>query len=70
MDLKGIMLSEISQRRTNTVWYHNTTYAESKKYNKLVERNRLTDTQNKLVVNSGKMEGEESKGLIGTNHYV
>ena len=26
------MLSEISQRKTNTVWYH--LYVESKKYNK------------------------------------
>ena len=32
MDLEGIMLSEISQRKTNTVWYH--LYVESKKYNK------------------------------------
>ena len=28
------MLSEINQRKTNTVWYH--LYVESKKYNKLV----------------------------------
>ena len=34
MDLEGIMLSEISQRKTNTVWYN--LYVESKKYNKLV----------------------------------
>ena len=34
MDLKGIMLSAISQIKTNTVWYH--LYVESKKYNKLV----------------------------------
>ena len=33
MDLEGIMLSEISQTKTNTV-YH--LYLESKKYNKLV----------------------------------
>ena len=30
MDLEGIMVSEISQRKTNTVWYH--LYVESKKY--------------------------------------
>ena len=29
MDLKGVMPSEISQRKTNTVWYH--LYVESKK---------------------------------------
>ena len=34
MDLEGIMLSEISQRKTNTVWYH--LHVESKEYNKLV----------------------------------
>ena len=34
MDLKSITLSEISQRKTNTVCYH--LHVESKKYNKLV----------------------------------
>ena len=33
-DLEGIMLSEISQRKTNTVWYH--LYVKSKKYNRPV----------------------------------
>ena len=31
MDLEGIMLSEISQRKTNTVWHY--FYVEFKKYN-------------------------------------
>ena len=47
MDLEGIMLSEISQKKTNTVWHH--LYAESKKYNKLVtitKSNRLTGKEN------------------------
>ena len=50
MDLEGIMLSETSQRKTNTVWYH--IHMESKKYNKLVDmkRSRLTDVENKLVL--------------------
>ena len=34
MDLEDIMLSEISQRKTNIVWYY--LYVESRKYNKLV----------------------------------
>ena len=34
MDLEGIMLSEVSQRKSNSLWYH--LYVESKKYNKLV----------------------------------
>ena len=47
MDLEGIMLSEISQKKTNTVWHH--LYVESKKYNKLVtitKSNRLTGKEN------------------------
>ena len=31
MDLEGIMLSEISQRKTNTTWFH--LYVESKEQN-------------------------------------
>lgn len=34
MDLEGIMLHEISQRKTDTVWYH--LHADSRKYTKLV----------------------------------
>ena len=34
MDLEVIMLSEMSQRKTNTLLYH--LYVKSKKYNKLV----------------------------------
>ena len=33
-DLEIVILSEISQRKTNTVWYH--LHVESKKYNRLV----------------------------------
>ena len=64
MDLEGIMLSEISQRKINTVWYH--LYVESKKYNKLVnikKRSRLTDIENKLMITSGEREG--GRGNIG-----
>ena len=32
IDLGGIMLSEISQRKTNTIWFH--LYVESKTQNK------------------------------------
>ena len=57
--LDGIMLSETSQRKTNTVWYH--LYVESKKYNKLVtktnKKGRLTDMENKLPEGRGKEEG-------------
>jgi len=45
MDLEGTVLSEISQRKTSAVWYH--LYAESKKYNKQVNktRSRLTNRE-------------------------
>ena len=32
MELESIMLSEISQRKTNAIWFHS--YAEFKKWNK------------------------------------
>ena len=35
MDLEGIMLSGISQRKTNTIWYH--LYVESKKTKHTIE---------------------------------
>ena len=74
IDLEGIILHGINQTKTNTLWY--VLYVESKKYNKLVNynktRNRLTDTENKLVVSSGEKEwGDyEVRGLRGINYYV
>ena len=56
MNLEGI-ISEISQRKTNTVWYH--LYSESK--NKLgnIAKNQFTDIE-KLMVTSGEMvEGRD-----------
>ena len=43
LDLEGIMLSEISQWKINTVWYH--LYVESKKYNKTSKYNQKKQTQ-------------------------
>ena len=54
-DFKGVMLSEIIQTKTSTICCH--LHVESKKYNKLVnktKRSKLTNTENKLVVTSGK----------------
>ena len=65
-DLEDIMLSEISQRKKNTVWYD--LYVEAKQYNKLVNITKsswLTGTENKLVVTSG-----EGGGLGGKNYWV
>ena len=61
MDLEGIMLSEISQRKLNTVWYH--LYVEVKKIRLTGEYNkeRLTDAGNKLVITNGERERRRSK---------
>ena len=58
-NLEGIMLSETSQRKTNTAWFH--LYVDSKKQNKWTnltkENNRY---RNKLVVATGEVaEGGE-----------
>ena len=66
VDLESIMLSEVSQRKTNTLCY---LYVESKKKKKMNEHNRsrLTATENRLVVTSREREvgwgniGKESK---------
>ena len=57
MDLEGIMLLEVRQRKTNTIRYH--LYVESKKYNKLVyiTKKQRAHTENKLVVTNGESEG-------------
>ena len=60
MDLAGIVLSEISQRKTNTVCFY--FYVESKKIKKKTHkhtqnRNRFIDTENKLMVARGEAGG-------------
>ena len=45
MDLESTMLSEISQRKTNTMCYH--LYVKPKKYNKLV--NITTTTKEEMA---------------------
>ena len=56
MDLEIIILSEVSQRKVNIIWYH--LYMESKKswykWTYLQNRNRLTDIENKLMVTKGE----------------
>ena len=46
MDLEGIMLGEVNQRKANQYRFH--LYAESKKQNQ--NRNGFIDTENNLVV--------------------
>ena len=55
------MLSKISQRKTNTVWFH--LYVETKKQNKQQNWNRLTDTENKCMVAKG--DGGREMSEIG-----
>ena len=51
MDPEGIMLSEISQNKTKTLFYH--LYVNCEKINLyLKNRNRLTGVENKLVTSS------------------
>ena len=61
MDLGCIVLSEISQtEKTNTILFP--LYVESNKINKH-NRNKLTDTENKLMVSDGRgIEGLGEKG--------
>lgn len=64
MDLKDIMLREISQRKTNTLWSH--LHVESKKP-------ELTETENGLVAVRGRGEwwangGRWSKGINSHLH--
>ena len=42
IDLKGIMLSEISQRKTNTIWYH--LYVESEKVKYMKTESKMVFT--------------------------
>ena len=69
IDLDIIMLSKVSQAKTNVIWYH--VYDESTKdtkehiYKTEIERNvrnRLTDIENKLMVTKG--EGRQ-RGKLG-----
>ena len=58
MDLEIFVLSEVSQTKTNIIWCH--LYVESKighKWTYLQNRNRLTDTEDRLVVAKGERDG-------------
>ena len=67
MQLENILLSEISRRKTNTVWYH--LYVESQKEHKWIyiyaKSSRLTDIKSKLVITEGeKKEGRDELGVF------
>ena len=66
MRLEIIILSEVRQRKTNTMWYH--LCEESKIWHKwtyLWNRNRLMDIEKRLVVAKGEVLGEGWSGRLG-----
>ena len=73
-DLEMIILSEVSQRKTNIISYRLS--VESKLWHKwtyLWNRNRLTGTENRLVVAKGGEVVERrigSLGLVDANYYI
>ena len=63
MNLEGIMLNEISQRKTNTVWYH--LYVKSKKIQQCTESNKKeADSQIQRTNCSGEW-GRDNIGEVG-----
>lgn len=58
MDLEGIRLHKISQRKTNTTWFY--LCVEFKKQNKGTNKTeiKLISTINRLVVTIGEVVGE------------
>ena len=57
MDLEIVIVSKVSQRGRNTLWYN--LYEESKKkwykWNYLQNRNRFTDLENELMIAGGRI---------------
>ena len=65
MELETVILREVTQRKTNTVWYH--FYAESKIFKKIqmnlfTKAKRFTDIGNKHMVTKGESEGRAKSG--------
>ena len=58
MDLEIVILSEVSQRKTNIIWYH--LYGETLKndIDEIIHKTeRLTVVENKLMLPKGKGRG-------------
>ena len=76
MDLKGVMPSEISQRKTNTVWYH--LYVESKKKIQQINEYKKRKQTHRYREQTRSYQEEEERGdrkyrgreIRGTNYYV
>ena len=67
MDLQGIVLSVISQRKTNTIRLH--LYVEYKKQNKQTNKTKQTHRENKLVTSRGEGSQEKDKIDEGEKRY-
>ena len=68
MHLEIVLLSEVSQRRGNTIWHP--LYGESKKMIQVILQNRrLTDFENDLMVAGGR-KGKASLGWICTHVHT
>ena len=68
MDLEIIILSKVSQKKTNIIY--NITYMESKIWHKstyLQNRNRHTDIENRLVVAKGMGRGSRMDWEFGAS---
>ena len=59
MELQGIMLSVISQRKTNITWFH--LYVESKKKNPDLKRAAWWLAEGREVWEGGKMDEEDQE---------
>ena len=63
MDLDDIMLSEVSQRKTSTVYFH--LYVESNicrnKQMGTIKQKQCQETEDKQAVNSGERAGKRGK---------
>ena len=70
IDIENIILSEVSQ--TNIIWYH--LYVESKKNtNETIykqSRNRLINTENKLMFTKVKREWGRTNKKYRVNRYM
>ena len=63
LDLEIIILSEVSQRKINIIWYH--LHAESKKWCKRIfiyKTEIVTSTENKLMVGVNLSRGKDKLG--------
>ena len=63
MDLEGILVSKISQTKTNTVGYH--LYMESKKYNRLPNITKKKESHTYRKQTNGCQHGGGGGGNTG-----